>query len=335
MEVNIAVDALRKIQSWTRIVDGEVSGMGMASFEDGRLVITDAFLLKQTCGDSSTELDDSAIANLIREVDESGKPAENLRFWWHSHNNMGVFWSGTDEATIKGMVESGGWSVSLVINKKYDYKLRVDIGDPALKIDDLRYRILCITDTEFEDRRKAEVKELVKVKTYAYNSSYGSGWAVGKVWVSGKGYVDKKDVDKEADKTASAQEKRIIDLTKDGGHGYKPNKIEETLEKWDKCAISTVEFKKYLTSVDLSIYEVLRDYVPDILAEILGIVDVCLAGDMTKAEADRNCMVCWNITYKDAEEIYDCSLIENAATNSDDMPPAGLMKGTSFEDGED
>ena len=45
----------------------------------------------------------------------------DLTFWWHSHNSMAAFWSGTDHATIEDLGKNG-YVVATVFNHKREYK---------------------------------------------------------------------------------------------------------------------------------------------------------------------------------------------------------------------
>ena len=77
----------------------------------------------------ATELDDAAVAALLTEIDERGEDIGGVRLWWHSHGDLGVFWSSTDEECAAGLANSR-YFVSIVVNKKGDIKCRVDLYEP-------------------------------------------------------------------------------------------------------------------------------------------------------------------------------------------------------------
>lgn len=95
---------------------GEVSGLGAVTVIDGVPVVTDVWLVKQKNSSASTELDAEEVARLMFEHRD-----KDLRWWVHSHANMGVFWSGTDNDTIKEFGEHG-WLCATVFNKKREMK---------------------------------------------------------------------------------------------------------------------------------------------------------------------------------------------------------------------
>ena len=104
-----------KIMHWIDKAVGEVSGLGKVVFEaDGTCRVISAFLIEQENSGSTTDLNAAAIAKVMYEQRET---PGHLNFWWHSHVNFGVFWSGTDENTIREL-GSNGFLVSTVLNKK-------------------------------------------------------------------------------------------------------------------------------------------------------------------------------------------------------------------------
>ena len=110
-----------KIQHWVDKADKEVSGLGDAwiDYDKKVVTITNAFMLKQECTASDTELDDKAVAEAMFQAhqDEQAGIKRNIKFWWHSHVDMGVFWSATDVQAMHELSEQS-WFVNVVFNKK-------------------------------------------------------------------------------------------------------------------------------------------------------------------------------------------------------------------------
>lgn len=131
MQVHIDEEAYQKIMHWVRKANNyEVSGLGTVVYDKENHVmrVTDAFLLKQENTQSTTDIDEHSIGELEYEVHKSQSPGE-LRFWWHSHCNMKVFWSGTDMSTIE-QLGNGGWFLSTVFNLKEEMRSCIYITDP-------------------------------------------------------------------------------------------------------------------------------------------------------------------------------------------------------------
>jgi len=139
------------------VLPDELSGLGKVRVEDDhKLVVYDWLLFPQRCSTTHSTLDGEAIAKYIHEHDES----EELKFWWHSHGRMGAFWSGTDESTIRALVSSGGWFLSLVLNTSQEYKLRLDVdeGYGRLKVDNLKLSF----SSELSERRQEQLRKMVR-----------------------------------------------------------------------------------------------------------------------------------------------------------------------------
>jgi hypothetical protein len=161
--VKISIGALQKIQFWTDMASGEVSGMGLVKSVNGTLEVSDVFLVKQDSSGGTTELDQLALAELIQELEMQGIDSSQLKFWWHSHCDMGVFWSGTDDECIEALAPAG-WVLAMVVNKKGRYKLRLRTHIPfTMDIDDLTYTpITPNVDGVNTSKWKAEFKSKVK-----------------------------------------------------------------------------------------------------------------------------------------------------------------------------
>jgi len=164
----ISQTAYDKIMYYVDKCPKEISGLGVVENFDGVLTVTDIILLKQECTATETDLDADAIATAEYEHHKSGKAGE-LRFWWHSHVNMGVFWSGTDKTAMKELSEHG-WFIHGVFNKKGEVRcaytankpLKIFVDDIDLEIDDTIYPNENIegwteTRTALEQEMKAKI----------------------------------------------------------------------------------------------------------------------------------------------------------------------------------
>ena len=150
----------------------EIGGMAVClRDETGKWTITDPVILKQTVSSSKCDLDEEKLteyyANAAYEYGD-WIPNDLIFVWFHSHGSMGAFWSGTDDNTIEKSSKTGN-SISLVVNIKGEYKLRLctnnvfkmDIDNCNLNITDQ------LTNMEFIDK---EVKKLCTKNTYNYNN---------------------------------------------------------------------------------------------------------------------------------------------------------------------
>lgn len=168
----IPLEKYRRIMAYVDLCETEVSGFFDVQYdaENHAFVINEVYLIDQEAGGSDTEMDDQAIAKFMEELIEQGHD-QMPQGWWHSHVNMSVFWSSTDENTINNDFVNDTFTVSLVVNKKRDMKATIMIYQPMpygilptpLRIDDPAITIKLDTPEISEDLR-AEVKAKVKTR---------------------------------------------------------------------------------------------------------------------------------------------------------------------------
>ena len=168
----------------------EISGLGrIEKNSKGEMVVTKVYLIKQENGPASTDICESAAADLMYESRED-KGA--LNFWWHSHVNMGAFWSGTDMATIK-QFGGKGYLLSTVFNKRGEhqtayYQAATDFL-PEVWIDKIDTHVSYIPTSEQITAWDAEYTTKCAPKVYAStvpNSHVGKRWD-GTKWVNKEG----------------------------------------------------------------------------------------------------------------------------------------------------
>lgn len=125
--ITIHIDQMvfMKIMHWIRKSSNEVSGFGNVEFdaETKTFRIVDAFLVEQYNNTgTTTELEAADMGRMMFKHRAFGAGA--MKWWWHSHVNMGVFWSGTDESTIK-QYGGNGFIVATVFNKREEMRSAV------------------------------------------------------------------------------------------------------------------------------------------------------------------------------------------------------------------
>ena len=177
--------------------NAEIGGMMvMLKNEDGDYILKDPVILKQTVTQSTCTMDQNELALFYSKTYRKHKKKGRVRYvWWHSHANMNAFWSSTDNKTIMSS-PSDDFTVSLVVNVKGEYKLRVQFFEPIELEEDVELYIMdgkestipkaimseveekCVkqTYTHAMDRKKlGKVKDMTQVNMWdtVYNSGYG------------------------------------------------------------------------------------------------------------------------------------------------------------------
>jgi len=176
----ITSEAMKRIRYYTEAADGEVSGLGtIRRGANGHQIVDKVYLLEQKSSSGDTEIDTEAISKLMVTMMEENRDPSILKFWWHSHDNMGVFWSGTDDTCAETL--SHEFAFSLVVNKRGEKKCRLDLYQPfRITIDNLHVQELVEEDTILKEECKKEVEEKVK-SFHSYTPSGGQ-------WNQGHGY---------------------------------------------------------------------------------------------------------------------------------------------------
>jgi hypothetical protein len=175
----------------------EIGGMAILEEDkDGDWIIKHPTILKQEVTGGTCTLDKEELANYYTK--SAIKYGDNIKFlWWHSHGTGSTFWSPTDETAIKEY-SSSNWSVSLVVNAKAEYTLRVDYWKPIpAKLDELELEIVGEVGEKIPISITNQVKKLCskpatslatvsqkkhngQMNYYGYGYGYqGDGWGGG------------------------------------------------------------------------------------------------------------------------------------------------------------
>lgn len=116
--LNITMQAYLKLMSYIHLVgDNEITGLGRIKDD----TIIDFKIPKQVVDGTTADATDDEMLELLREI-----PIEEMSEWeldWHSHVNMQVFISGTDEENyeLMSMARGNKQFPIMVVNKKGEF----------------------------------------------------------------------------------------------------------------------------------------------------------------------------------------------------------------------
>ena len=158
------------LHTWQRMlayVDNcniEISGWG---FIDKNNHIYDIFITKQECSSAESTVDMPDLHQYMAGLMETNPDKlKDLRFHWHSHVNMQVFWSGTDDTNINGF--TSGWMLFAVLNKSHKMKTKLVVYNPIqMHIDDVD--IIPLENT-LPDIEISVIKDEIEAKVTQSNS---------------------------------------------------------------------------------------------------------------------------------------------------------------------
>ncbi len=194
--INISESAYRDMWHLVDEVSTEVGWLGVVR-QDSLLsfFIEEIFLIEQDVSAATTELDETGLAKLYERLlaqgDKGLEKVNSLRFWGHSHVNMDTGPSGQDE-TQMGLFKKNEcpWFIRGIFNKKGKASFDVFYFDLGLTYRDCEWKL--VGDTKVTDPRRlfwqGEIKEKVKLKTYATPPGGYGGWQ-GERYDYTKGYT--------------------------------------------------------------------------------------------------------------------------------------------------
>lgn len=103
--VFITYEALAKMKQYVDQSDGEIGWLAYVENEEETqtYIVTDTVLFEQEVTAVTTDLDEDGLMKYANELIEQGRTDElsKVKCWGHSHVNMGVTPSGTDDSTFK------------------------------------------------------------------------------------------------------------------------------------------------------------------------------------------------------------------------------------------
>ena len=141
----------------------EISLLGIVEREKSLFTVREFFLVEQNGQHAHTELEPSAVGELIERLVAEGRAddAKKLRCWAHSHPMMDTFWSQTDEDNCRRMTSD--WLISIVVSDGFKIRCRLDVASPVpVTLDCLPVFCESPVDSAIAVTCKAEVKEKIK-----------------------------------------------------------------------------------------------------------------------------------------------------------------------------
>lgn len=184
-------DVHQKILYWMTKSTNEVSGYGSLEFDEkeNKYTVKDVILLKQSVTATSTELDAAAIGKAMFQMRDEPM---GMKWHWHTHPNMGVFWS-QDDLDVIYQHGQQGWILASVFNEKHEVKTafctttKVLEKDHDIFVDDIPTTIVSFYPHEFFTKLDKEYDECVtpEVRTFymgEWNDKDGNRWEPGSVW---------------------------------------------------------------------------------------------------------------------------------------------------------
>lgn len=126
------------------------------------IYLEDLLIPQQEAGGSFVNMSGKQIALLRKEY---GDKCKKIIGEWHSHNDMGSFWSFVDEDLIEQVMKPRKIFL-FIVSSKGEHKIRIEIRKPFfISVDDLPY--LTDQDAKIIEFLKKEIKNKIKEEEFS------------------------------------------------------------------------------------------------------------------------------------------------------------------------
>lgn len=124
-KVKIPRDIWLKMVYFTRLCPCEIGAHLEAYRRGSKIFVLNIHMPPQKISDASYEPSSKDFAYIAKT---NPKLLSRIKGWFHSHVRMQAYWSPTDNETIKNNIQMfDDYCLSIVMNKKQEYKIRLDV----------------------------------------------------------------------------------------------------------------------------------------------------------------------------------------------------------------
>jgi len=167
-KIRISKLAIQKMYLYVKIGQKEVGWMGTLFDEredKNEFFLKDVYLATQNVSAVTTHLTPDGVGDLMTELvthPDAMDICNNLKFWGHSHVNMGISPSRQDEDTVEELRgEESGYFLRGIFNKQGKIGFSLFLYDENAMIDDPEWYVEDDIPAELEEEIRAEFKEKV------------------------------------------------------------------------------------------------------------------------------------------------------------------------------
>lgn len=147
--VFFTAEVFEGIQHIVRTSPDEVAWFGLVTeTERGDYLIDRLLIPEQIVTGASVDIGGEAINVLIHELLEQGEDPSRFRYHGHSHVNMSVQPSTTDQDHISEYLETSPWFIRSIHNKKGDSRVDIFDREERLAYQNVDHKVLELTQPE-------------------------------------------------------------------------------------------------------------------------------------------------------------------------------------------
>jgi hypothetical protein len=137
---------------------GEIGGLLVIDDSNG-IVIEDVLFAKQETSFMMVKFD---MKHIMQEYSiNNPEILPKIKGWWHSHMDLVMMWSSVDESTARGLMDYGMpfcisivQSYNLLTPGKFNMKVRLDLKNPRIQIENIPHKLIGHANNEIESDTK-------------------------------------------------------------------------------------------------------------------------------------------------------------------------------------
>lgn len=173
----MARPAWDRFWTYTHLMKGEVGAFGYVTADESNreLYVDEIFLVPQEASAAQVDFVSDGLPYALERAATDNR-IEDLRFCIHSHGEIGVTFSSTDEDMIKKMGLTTDWFVSVIFNRRLEINGRLDTWVDFPLTGKLQYKDIGLNvipermPVEYEAACLDELEALVKEPTPKYRT---------------------------------------------------------------------------------------------------------------------------------------------------------------------
>jgi hypothetical protein len=194
-EISVTLEAYRKMRNYVMIHDKEIGWFGTVVNDGNKYVIADVFLPEQEVNGTYNEIGDKTLIKLASEL--NSEQISRIKCYGHSHVNMSVSPSGTDNEQVEELTSGSSWFITVINNKRDNWYVAFNDYARGLQFEFDELPLYIPKDESIAQEIKEKVKDKpIQVVSKGYQnywSNYG-GYAMANM---PKNKVEDKEKEKE------------------------------------------------------------------------------------------------------------------------------------------
>jgi hypothetical protein len=184
-------EAMEKQRHLVDLCEVEVGWLGTVERDGNVFTVTEIHVFDQEVSAATTNLDASALSEYGAKLMEEERfdDIERIRYWGHSHHNMGTSPSGQDERTLLNTFGDCDYAIRAILNKRGRVEISICFFDKDIRFDDVPWSVQTPSSDPIRQDMQKELDEKVsRTARIGYNNR---SWYTGRRIVrrgSGRSY---------------------------------------------------------------------------------------------------------------------------------------------------